>query len=55
MNNKLIGVFDLGLGGLIVLKEIMKILLNEDIIYFGDIVRILYGLRFKEIIIKYIF
>ena len=53
MNNKPIGVFDSGLGGLTVLKEIMKILPNEDIIYFGDTARIPYGSRSKETIIKY--
>ncbi len=55
MNNKPIGVFDSGLGGLTVLKEIMKILPNEDIIYFGDTARIPYGSRSKETIIKYTF
>ncbi|MCC0750556.1 glutamate racemase [Clostridioides sp. ZZV13-5731] len=55
MSNKPIGVFDSGLGGLTVLKEIMKILPNEDIIYFGDTARIPYGSRSKETIIKYTF
>ena len=35
MNNRPIGVFDSGLGGLTVLKEIMKIIPNENIVYFG--------------------
>lgn len=38
-----IGVFDSGLGGLTVVKEIIKELPNEDIIYFGDTGRVPYG------------
>lgn len=55
MNNKPIGVFDSGLGGLTVLKEIMKILPNENIIYFGDTARVPYGPRSKETVTKYTF
>ena len=36
MNNKAIGIFDSGVGGLTVLKEIRKSLPNENIIYLGD-------------------
>lgn len=50
-----IGVFDSGLGGLTVLKEIKNILPNENIIYFGDTERVPYGSRSKEIIIEYTF
>lgn len=55
MSNRPIGVFDSGLGGLTVLKEIMKILPNEDIEYFGDTARVPYGSRSKDTIIKYTF
>lgn len=55
MSNRPIGVFDSGLGGLTVLKEIMKILPNEDIVYFGDTARVPYGSRSKDTIIKYTF
>ncbi|MEG1285030.1 MAG: glutamate racemase [Romboutsia sp.] len=55
MSNRPIGVFDSGLGGLTVLKEIMKILPNENIIYFGDTARVPYGPRSKETVIKYTF
>lgn len=55
MNNRPIGVFDSGLGGLTVLKEIMKIIPNENIVYFGDTARVPYGPRSKETIIKYTF
>ena len=43
MNNNSIGIFDSGLGGLTVLKQISKILPNEHLIYFGDTARVPYG------------
>ena len=55
MNKSPIGVFDSGLGGLTVLKEIMKILPNENIIYFGDTARVPYGPRSKDTVTKYTF
>ncbi len=55
MDNRPIGVFDSGIGGLTVLKEIMEKLPGEDIIYFGDTARIPYGTRSKETVIKYAF
>ena len=48
-----IGVFDSGLGGLTVVKELIKALPNEDIIYFGDTGRVPYGTRSRETIKKY--
>ncbi len=53
MKNKPIGVFDSGLGGLTAVKEIMNLMPNEDIIYFGDTARVPYGSRSSETIIKY--
>lgn len=54
MSSKLpIGVFDSGVGGLTVVKEIMNQLPNEDIIYFGDTARLPYGNKSKETIITY--
>ena len=53
MKNKAIGVFDSGLGGLTAVKELVKCLPNEDIVYFGDTGRVPYGTRSKETIIKY--
>jgi len=53
MDNRPIGVFDSGVGGLTVAKEIMKQLPNEKIIYFGDTARVPYGSKSKETIIKY--
>lgn len=54
MNNNCIGVFDSGLGGLTAVKELIKILPGENIIYFGDTGRVPYGTRSKETIIKYV-
>ncbi|MBC7959176.1 MAG: glutamate racemase [Vallitaleaceae bacterium] len=53
MDNRPIGVFDSGFGGLTVAKEIMKQLPNEKIIYFGDTARIPYGSKSSETVIKY--
>ncbi len=55
MNKKAIGVFDSGLGGLTVVKEIRKLLPNEDIIYLGDTARVPYGTRSKDTIVKFSF
>lgn len=43
--NAPIGVFDSGIGGLTVVKELMKVMPREDIIYFGDTARTPYGSR----------
>lgn len=43
LNTKAIAIFDSGLGGLTVYKEIRGLLPNEDIIYFGDTMRVPYG------------
>lgn len=51
--NRAIGVFDSGLGGLTVVSELSRYLPNEDIIYFGDTGRVPYGTRSKETICKY--
>jgi len=45
MNNLPIGVFDSGIGGLTVLKELLKILPNESFVYLGDTARVPYGNR----------
>ncbi len=43
MDNRPIGVFDSGVGGLTVVKEMMKMLPNESVTYFGDTARFPYG------------
>lgn len=53
MNKKPIGVFDSGLGGLTCVKELMRLLPHEDIVYFGDTGRVPYGGRGREIITQY--
>ena len=52
MNNNAIGVFDSGVGGMTVLKELMKTLPNENFVYFGDTKRFPYGSKSKETIIE---
>lgn len=53
MDNRSIGVFDSGLGGLTAVKEFINLLPDESIVYFGDTSRVPYGTRSKETIIKY--
>lgn len=48
-----IGVFDSGVGGLTVVREIMRQIPNERIVYFGDTARVPYGGKSKEIVTKY--
>ncbi|MCX7913300.1 MAG: glutamate racemase [Thermodesulfovibrionales bacterium] len=50
-----IGIFDSGIGGLTVLKEICRILPDENILYFGDTARVPYGIRSEETVTKYSF
>lgn len=53
LNSDPIGVFDSGIGGLTVVKEISKKLPNESIVYFGDTARVPYGTKSKKTIIKF--
>lgn len=48
-----IGVFDSGVGGLTVAREIMRQLPEESMIYFGDTARVPYGTKSKDTIIRY--
>ena len=48
-----IGVFDSGVGGLTVAREIMRNLPHEKIVYFGDTARVPYGSKSKETILRY--
>jgi len=48
-----IGVFDSGIGGLTVVREIMRILPHENVIYFGDIARLPYGTKSAAAIKKF--
>lgn len=49
-----IGIFDSGLGGLTSVKAVAEALPNEKIVYFGDTARVPYGDRSKETIIEYV-
>ena len=48
-----VGVFDSGIGGLTVVKSLLKHQLFEEIIYFGDTARVPYGIKDKNTIIRY--
>ena len=48
-----VGVFDSGVGGLTVAREIMRNLPSEKIVYFGDTARVPYGSKSRETIIRY--
>ena len=52
MDNRPIGVFDSGVGGLTVLKELKRTLPHEDFIYIGDTASFPYGSKSKETIIE---
>jgi glutamate racemase len=52
---KAIGIFDSGIGGLTVLKEIVRTLPDENIIYLGDTARVPYGIRSAETVTRYSF
>ena len=53
MHSQPIGIFDSGLGGLTVVKEVMNHLPNESIIYLGDTARVPYGNKSKETVTKF--
>ena len=53
MDNRAIGVFDSGLGGLTAVKELKKLLPCEKIVFFGDTARLPYGIHDRETICKY--
>jgi len=50
---KAIGIFDSGVGGLTVLREIIRTLPQEDTIYFGDTARVPYGTKSPETVNRY--
>lgn len=53
MNNAPIGIFDSGVGGLTVARDIMRQLPAESIVYFGDMARVPYGSKSKDTIISF--
>ncbi len=48
-----IGFFDSGIGGLTVVKSVIELLPNENIVYFGDTARVPYGSKSNETVIEY--
>lgn len=52
---KAIGIFDSGIGGLTVLKELMAVLPRENTLYLGDTARVPYGIRSPETVTRYSF
>ena len=53
MDNRPIGVFDSGIGGLTVLKSLIEGLPGEGFVYFGDCARVPYGTKSKDTVVKY--
>lgn len=53
MSHAPIGVFDSGVGGLTVVREIMRQIPNESICYFGDTARVPYGSKSKETVTRF--
>jgi glutamate racemase len=48
-----IGIFDSGIGGLTVVKQLLRFLPNENLVYFGDTARVPYGTKSKKLIRQY--
>lgn len=53
MVDKAIGIFDSGVGGLTVVREILRQLPDENIIYFGDTARVPYGTKSAKLVTRY--
>ena len=53
MSWKAIGIFDSGIGGLTVLKELVRAMPQEDTIYLGDTARVPYGTKSPETVTRY--
>ncbi|MDD3393669.1 MAG: glutamate racemase [Clostridia bacterium] len=53
MDKRPIGIFDSGVGGLTVVKQVMKVMPHENIVYFGDTARLPYGSKSKEAVTKF--
>ena len=53
MDNRAIGVFDSGLGGLTAVRRLHALMPQENIIYFGDTGRVPYGTKGRDIVTRY--
>lgn len=52
-DSRCIGVFDSGIGGLTVVRELRRRLPNEDIVYFGDTARVPYGIKSLQVVTQF--
>ena len=52
-NNRAIGIFDSGFGGLTVMSAVSKLLPKENLIYFGDTAHVPYGSKSKKIVTEF--
>ena len=48
----MIGIFDSGLGGLTVVRAVREVLPSENIVYFGDVARLPYGIKSTDQIVE---
>lgn len=48
-----IGIFDSGIGGLTVVRQIRRVLPNEDLIYLGDTARVPYGTKSPSTVVRF--
>ncbi len=53
MDNRPIGIFDSGVGGLTVTGRVLQVMPNEEIVYFGDTARVPYGSKGKDTITRF--
>lgn len=53
MNDRPIAIFDSGLGGLTVVREVRRRLPGEDIVYFGDTARVPYGSKSPQTVLRF--
>jgi glutamate racemase len=52
-DDRCIGVFDSGIGGLTVVRELQRQLPGESIVYFGDTARVPYGIKSTQTVTRY--
>jgi len=53
MDPRPLGVFDSGIGGLTVVRELLRILPDEELVYYGDVARLPYGNKSKETVTRF--
>lgn len=53
-DNRPVGVFDSGVGGLTVAREIMRQIPDESIVYFGDTARVPYGTKSQKTVLRFV-